>query len=148
MELFECQEPDSPPGSPLLCLAWKCFSLLRQIKFVPLVALGTFLKSWNILGGIIQSRTPQKPHRIHLCEADTPQMGQGEGIQLFSMELRDFFAVKTLFTGMVLPHFPSLSLLDGLCGKAAGNSMVPFSTVAQGIKSIFLPTTSLSPSEL
>lgn len=47
-----------------------------------------------------------------------------------------------------IPLLPYLSLLDVVCDKATGNSRVPFSTVAQGIESIFLPSASLLPSEL
>lgn len=143
----------SPSGSSFLCLGEFLGKCLRTISFVALYLPGHIPKIWNILGGnhTGHPKIPTPSPGVHLGEAGIPQMRQEEGIELFLMELRGFFGCKNTFHrdgAATLSHCFFLSLLDGVCGKTPGNSMVPFSTVAQGIKSVFLPTTSLSPSEL
>lgn len=129
VELSECQESDSEPSFLPLDLPFSAWllgqesfwgnafpagpSLLRQIKFMPLVALylGTFLKSWNILGGnhSVQDtpKTPPCAQEFICVRLTSHKWGKKKELSSFQWNYGVFFAVKTLFTShfFLLCHF-------------------------------------------
>lgn len=129
------------------------FFLLRQIKFVSLVALylpGHVPKILEYPGR--ESSTKGHPKNptlcpgVHLCRADIPLMRQKKGIKLFFNRIKVFFSVKPLLTGMLLPHFPTspFFVTSGFVAKPLGIPWYLLVELPRELNLFFSPTTSLS----